>query len=78
MGKFMQWTSAIVLYLGLSLATFNRNLDPKEGTYADRAVQTSATAGAVGKTGTAAYGFDWSKVADAGVKINPPLPGSTR
>ena len=75
MGKFMQWTSAIVLYLGLSLATFNRNLDPKEGTYADRAVQTSAGAGAVG---TAAYGLDWSVVKDAGVKINPPLPGSTR
>ena len=36
MGKFMQWTSAIILYFGLSLATFNRSLDPKDGTYAEK------------------------------------------
>ena len=70
----MQWTSAIVLYFGLSLATFNRNLDPKEGTYADRATQTAGGAGKVGTTGTAAYKLDWAAVKDAGVKINPPFP----
>ena len=43
MGKFMQWTSAIILYFGLSLATFNRSLDPKDGTYeGDGCVRNSA------------------------------------
>ena len=78
MGKFMQWTAAIVLYLGLSMATFTRNLDPKEGTYVSKGVQTSLTAGAGDKTGTTAYGLDWSVIAksDAGVKINTSLPAS--
>ena len=72
MGKFMQWTAAITLYLGLSLATFNRNLDPKEGTFVDKYTQTVAGAGKADKTGTEIYGLDWAAVKKAKVKINPP------
>ena len=72
----MQWTAAIVLYFGLSLATFTRNLDPKEGTYLEKGVQTDLTAGVAGASGTSKYGLDWATIAksDAGIKINPELP----
>ena len=76
MGKFMQWAAAITLYLGLSLATFNRNLDPKEGTYADKGVQTTLTAGREGATGKEIYNLDWSAVKSQGVKINPAMAAS--
>jgi len=74
MGKFMQWTAAIALYFGLSLATFNRNLDPKEGMYVDKYTQTAGGMGKADKTGTEIYGLDWAAVKKAKVKINPDLP----
>ena len=70
----MHWTAAIALYLGLSLATFNRNLDPKEGTYVDKYTQTVVTAGKEGKSGTEIYGA----IGDDPTKINPSLPADTR
>ena len=71
MGKFMQWTSAIILYFGLSLATFNRSLDPKDGTYAEKGMDARETT-LKGDAGTVAtqYGMDWSKIAKDKVKVN--------
>ena len=71
MGKFMQWTSAIILYFGLSLATFNRSLDPKDGTYAEKGTDAYETTlkGDAGSVATQ-YSMDWSQFAKAKVKVN--------
>ena len=72
MGKFMQWTSAIILYFGLSLATFNRSLDPKDGTYAEKGTDAFETTlkGDAGTSVAQQYGMDWSSIAKSKVKVN--------
>ena len=72
MGKFMQWTSAILLYFGLSLATFNRSLDPKDGTYATKGTDPfeSALKGDAGASVAEQYGMDWAAIKKSKVKIN--------
>ena len=67
----MQWTSAIILYFGLSLATFNRSLDPKDGTYAEKGTDAYETTlkGDAGSVATQ-YGMDWSSIAKSKVKVN--------
>ena len=72
MGKFMQWTSAIILYFGLSLATFNRSLDPKDGTFATKGTDAYETALKTdgGKSVAEQYGMDWAAIAKSKVKVN--------
>ena len=67
----MQWTSAIILYFGLSLATFNRSLDPKDGIYAEKGTDAYQTTlkGDAGSVATQ-YSMDWSKIAKDKVKVN--------
>ena len=73
MGKFMQWTSAIILYFGLSLATFNRSLDPKDGIYAEKGTDPmeSTLRADAGKSAAEQYGLDWAAIKKAKVKVNP-------
>ena len=67
----MQWTSAIILYFGLSLATFNRSLDPKDGTYAEKGMDANQTTLKLGDKSVAEqYSMDWSEIAKAKVKVN--------
>ena len=68
----MQWTSAIILYFGLSLATFNRSLDPKDGTFATKGTDAYETALKTdgGKSVAEQYGMDWAAIAKSKVKVN--------
>ena len=69
----MQWTSAIILYFGLSLATFNRSLDPKDGIYAEKGTDPmeSTLKGDAGASVARQYSMDWSQIGKSKVKINP-------